>query len=724
MNGRLSQVILAAVLLLTIYPVSSADEGMWLLDSIEKLPIANLKARGLRLNPDEIYDSQGRGIANAVVRIGGGTGSFVSDQGLIITNHHVAFTAVQRQSTPERDYLTDGFCAGTREEELPAIGYGVYVLKSFRDVTTEVLGTVGQGMTDLERYLAIEKVSKQIIRKAEEGQDVRCKLASMYEGGQYYLFTYFKIRDVRLVYAPPRGIGDYGGEIDNWMWPRHVGDFAFFRAYVSPEGSSSEYSQKNVPYHPKAYLTLSSAGVKRGDWVMLIGFPGTTRRYESSFSIGKMVDHDYPRDIRTRRDLISVLEATSANDSSVAMRLSSQIKGLNNYLKKNQGMLEGFKRAHVLERKIQTENSLKIGLGRYPKLRGEYEQVLPGLDSLFRESQAFQDKGFLISWMTRYCKFLDFASAIYKRALEIEKADQDREPGYQDRDTAQTRQRLEDAQVNLVPSVDREIFVYFLKRALQLPPEQKIEAIEDIVEGIAETDRYDILEEFAVDLYGGTRLGSVENRLKAYGMRLEELERMNDAFIEFASRFEVERERLRRREKEFSGALTRLQPKLIEAHAKYRGTEVYPDANGTMRFNYGEVRGYSPRDAVSFGHITTLDGVMEKDAGEEPFDVPVELEEIYSRKDFGPYLDVSLGDIPVNFLTTNDVTNGNSGSPVMNGRGNLVGLVFDGNYESISSDFLFEPAITRTINVDIRYVLFLLDKVYHAESVLKELTIQ
>lgn len=723
MKKSMSQALLASVLLLTICSVPSADEGMWLLDSIERLPIEDLKARGLRLDPEEIYSREGGGIADAVVRIGGGTGSFVSPQGLIITNHHVAFTAIQRQSTPEHNYLKEGFYAGTPDEELPAIGYNVYVLKSFREVTTEVLGTVVEGMTDLERQQAIEKISKQIIRESEEGQDVRCKLASMHQGGKYYLFTYFMIRDVRLAYAPPRGIGDYGGEIDNWMWPRHAGDFAFFRVYVSPDGSSAEYSQKNVPYHPKIYLTLSSAGVKQGDFVLLIGFPGTTKRYESSFSIDKMVGHDYPLDIRTRRELISVLEAASAEDSSVAMKLSSRIKGLHNYLKKNQGMLEGFDRARVLERKIEEENSLKIGLGRHADLGGEYARVLPGLDSLFKSSRAFQDKDFLMSWMTRYCKFLDFASAIYKRALEIGKADEEREPGYQDRDTAQTKQRLEDAQVNLVPSVDKEILVYFLRKALQLPPQQKIEAIESIVEAIAESDRYDILKEFADDLYQGTKLGSAEHRLKAYGMRLEELERLNDTFIQFASQLEAEREQQRIRGKEFSGALTRLQPKLIEAYAEHRGAEVYPDANGTIRFNYGEVRGYSPRDAVEFSHITTLSGLMEKDIDQEPFDVPGELEEVYTREDFGPYLDASRGEVPVNFLSTNDVTNGNSGSPVMNGKGELAGLVFDGNYESISSDFIFEPEITRTINVDIRYVLFLLDKVYHAESLLKELSI-
>jgi hypothetical protein len=724
MLKKMLRYILSFVFLLSLlFVVSIADEGMWLLDSIHQLPIDSLKDQGLRLDPKQIYNPEGGGIAEAVVRVNGGTGSFVSPEGLIITNHHVAFTAVQRQSTPAHNYLEDGFYARSREDELPAIGYDVLVLDAFRDVTPEVLGSIDEKMSDLDRYEAIENISKRIVREAEEGKDVKCEVKSFYGGSRYYLFTYFNIRDVRLVYVPPRSIGDFGGEIDNWMWPRHAGDFAFLRAYVSPEGKSAGYSEENLPYNSRAYLKLSSSGVKGGDLVMLIGFPGTTRRYESSFSINKMVNHDYPLDIQTRREVISILEKASAEDSSVAIRLSSRIKGLNNYLKKNRGMLEGFERAKILKRKIEEEKSLEEFLKQNPKLGTEYRHVLAQLDSLSRERKKIQDKELLLDWMTRRCDFLKFASTIYKWSLEKEKEDQDRELGYQDRDTLETKERLIDAQVNLVPSADKRIFVYFLKKAHSLPSEQKIRAVEKILEGIAEEDKDDILEEFAHDLYEQTELGSAEERLKMFDMSEEELIRQRDSFIDFAADLEVEREELRKKKKEFSGALTRLEPKLIQAYVDWENKKLYPDANRTMRFNYGEVKGYSPRDAVSFSHITTLTGIMEKDTGREPFDVPRELEKTYFKNDFGPYLDSSVGNVPANFLSTNDVTNGNSGSPVMNGRGELVGLVFDGNYESISADYLFEPELTRCINVDIRYVLFLLDRVYHIENLLKELSI-
>jgi hypothetical protein len=701
-----------------------ADEGMWLPTSVSTLPIERLKSRGLELDPKQIYTGAGGGIADAVVRVGGGSGSFVSPRGLIITNHHVAFTAIQRQSTPQRDYVRDGFYAPDEKDELPAIGYRVYLLRSCEDVTSRVKAALSEEMSDLERYEAIERISKMIIREGEESGDVECRLASMYGGGEYWLFTYFKIRDVRLVYAPPRSIGDYGGEIDNWMWPRHAGDFSFFRAYVAPDGSPADYSDQNVPYRPDVYLKLSSAGVENGDFVMLLGYPGKTERYESSYAIAKMINHDYPWDIRTREDLIGILGSASAEDSSIAIRLSSRIKGLNNYLKKNQGMLEGFERSDILQQKQNEEKSLQVGLNENPQLMSEYGDVLPELDSLFKEYRKLEDKDLVIRWMISQCEFLDFANTVYKWSLEREKEDLDREPGYQDRDSADTRRSLEDAQVNLVPSVDKRILVYFLDRALRLPYGQKINAVEEIVEGIADRDKNDILEEFAEDLYRGTQLGLKGERLRMFGLSRQELEKLNDPFIDFAIQMEPEREELKNRRDEFSGALTRLQPKFIMAQAEFTGRKLYPDANGTMRFNYGQVKGYSPRDAVFLEPITTLSGVIQKDTGEEPFDVPPELKRAYREKDFGSYRDSSLGDVPVDFLTTCDVTNGNSGSPVMNGKGELVGLVFDGNYESISSDFVFEPDLTRTINVDVRYVLFLLDGVYHAESLLKELTIK
>ncbi len=706
-----------------LFSNSLADEGMWLLDQIDKLPVDSLKTKGLKLNPEEIYNPKGGSLSDAIVQLGA-SASFVSPEGLVITNHHVAFGAIQRASTPEHNYLRDGFYAKTKEEEIPAIGYNAYVLKSFEIVTPKVLGAVNDKMSDLERYKAIEKASKKIIKECEKGEDTRCRLAGMYGGKEYYLYTYFKIRDIRLAFAPPRSIGDYGGEIDNWMWPRYAGDFSILRAYVSKDGKSAEYSIDNVPYTSKTFLKISSTGVKEGDFVMLIGFPGTTRRYESSFSVDDIVNYDYPKDIRTRKEIIAILEKASAEDSSVALRLSSKIKSLYNYLKKNQGMLDGFKKSGLLQQKIDNEKLLTKFLNEKSDLKAKYGQVLSELENLYKENKKYQDKDFLIGWMSYQCEFLDFASTIYKWSLEKEKKDSEREMGYQNRDTADTKEGLKDAQVNLVPSADKQLLIYFLKKAAQLPPGQKIQAVEKIFQGKEGQDKNKILEQFVSFLYGSTKLGSVEDRLKMYDMTNKELLKLNDPFINFAQDLEKDREEMRIRNKTLSGALNRLRPKLIQAYLEWKKGASYPDANGTIRFNYGEVKGYIPRDAVIYKYITTLTGMMEKNTGEEPFDAPKELQEVYQKKDFGSYLNKSLGDVPVDFLSTNDITNGNSGSAVMNGKGELVGLAFDGNYEAMTSDYEFDPKITRAIVVDIRYVLFLLDKVYHTDGLLKEMTIR
>jgi len=400
------------------------------------------------------------------------------------------------------------------------------------------------------------------------------------------------------------------------------------------------------------------------------------------------------------------------------------IKGLYNYLKKNQGMLDGFKKSGLLQDKIGKEKLLTEFLNNNLELKTKYGQVFLELDSLYKENKKFQDKEFLMDWMSSYTDFLDFASTIYKWSLEKEKKDIDREPGYQNRDTLETKEWLEEAQINLVPSADKIVLTYFLKKALELPVGQKILAIEKIFTGKEKQDKERIIEDFVNNLYQNTKLGLIETRLKMFRMSKKELERQNDSYIDFAKDLEVEREEIRVRNKEFSGALKRLQPILIQAYAEWKNGKLYPDANGTIRFNYGEVKGYSPEDAVDYKYITTLSGVMEKNTGEEPFDAPKGLQEVYNKKDFGSHFNKALGDVPVDFLSTNDITNGNSGSPVMNSKGELVGLAFDGNYEAMTSDYEFDPEITRAINVDIRYVLFLLDKVYHAEKLLKEFTIR
>jgi hypothetical protein len=699
----------------------SADEGMWPLYDLHKLPFDSLKAQGLMLEPDQIYNPRGGGICDAVVRVGA-TGSFVSAEGLIITNHHVAYGAVQKQSTVEQDLIAKGFYAPTREEEIPAIGYNVYVTLAMQDMTERVLTVLDDSMTAFERYQEIDRVTKEIIKEAEEGRDVRCRLAEMYGGKQYVLYTYFKIRDVRIVYVPPASIGEYGGDIDNWMWPRHTGDFSFLRAYVAPDGSSAEYAEENVPYQSETYLPISSTGIKEGDFSMIIGFPGRTSRYSSSYYIDDLVNYYYPNVIRMFEDVLELISQVGARDSSVAIRLASMDAGINNGLKNSYAMLEGFTNAGLLRKKVEDEKLLVEFLNADADLKKKYADVLPGLDSLYHEQRKTRDKDFVLGSLG-WSDFLGMANGIYKWAVERDKDDMERERGYQDRDSISTREWLEDAQINLVPSFDKDILRYFIRRAFDLPQEQKIEAIDKIFAGMQSAERGAHLNEYLDNLYSKTAIGDLDQRMKMFGMSKKELEELGDPFIDLAISLKPERDEQTERRKKHSGASTKLEPRLIAAYAEWKGDELYPDANGTMRFNYGSIKGYSPRDAIYYGYMTGLSGVMEKATNEDPFIVPAELKQVHTRREFGPYEDTAINDVPVNFLTTNDGTGGNSGSPIINGRGELIGLDFDGNYESVAADYLYNPELARSIVVDIRYVLFVIDKVYHLKALLDELTI-
>jgi len=699
-----------------------ADEGMWPLYSIDQLPLADLQQRGLRLLPRQIYDPTGPALADAVVQVGGASGSFVSSEGLVLTNHHVAFGGVQDQSTVEHNYVRDGFYALTRDKEIPAIGYKIYVTLSIEDVTARVLKGVTDKLSDLQRFQTIDKNTKEIVREAEKGHEIKARVASMFGGKQYMLYNTLEIRDVRLVYVPPDAIGDYGGDIDNWMWPRHTGDFAFLRAYVGTDGQPKDYSAANVPYQPEVFLPISVTGVREGDLAMTIGFPGRTSRHISSYELADMEEFSYPHSIQVNEDQIAILNRAGDGDSAAVLRLSSSVKGLNNVLKKSYGVMDGFKKDSTLKQKRLSEQRLVAFLDKNPALLSKYGHVLPALDSLFRAEEQTELHDFLLSRMFRQCDYLSLATTIYRWACEREKPDLERDGGFQNRDTLSAKERLKNAQIDLVPEADKQIFKYYLLSASKLPSDQQIEAISRSIGNRADREAY--INQWADQLYAGSKIGDVDARLAMYAMKRDQLEKLNDPFISLAKELKPESDAMRQRDKAFSGAETRLTPLLIQAFAEWKQEKRYPDANGTMRLSYGEVKGYSPRDALECFYLTGLHGVMEKDTEKDPFIVPASLRVAFEQKDFGPWVDPTIGDIPVDFLTTNDITGGNSGSPVINGEGKLIGVAFDGNWEGVASDYLFNPEVTRTIAVDIRYVLFVIDRVYHLETLVRELNLE
>ncbi len=704
--------------------ISMADEGMWPMDSLDKLPFDRLHKMGLELGPKDIYDPDGGGIARAIVSLGGGTGSFVSPKGLILTNHHVAFSALQRVSTAEHNYIEDGFWAKSFKEEIPAPGYKAYVLISIKDVTKDVLKAVKKRMSDLERYNAIEKRIKKIVARNEKGKDVKCEVISFYDGMKYYLYTYFVIKDVRIVYAPPEAIGNYGSDIDNWMWPRHGGDFSFLRAYVAPDGSSAEYSEENVPYEPEVFLPISTKGVKDGDFTMIIGFPGRTMRYRSSYSIENNQNFSYPYRIKVFSDWIDILRQAAKESEEAAIKVASYDQMLSNSLKNYQGMLEGFKKGHLLERKRAEERAFIEWVNSDKKLRARYGDILPEIAKLYEEYKTFREKSSILAFMRFGCVPLQAASIIYRWSEEKVKKDIDREPGYQERDIPDLKRRLKVIQRSFYEPADRRVLKYFIMLALELPENQRIRAIDEIVAGKPEEEYESTVDAFLDNLYSNTKLKSVDERLRMFELSKDELLKENDSFIEFAAKLTDEFKEMETKAKAFNGAVTKLRPRLIEAYMKWKGGELYPDANSTMRLTYGTVKGYSPRDAVSYYYITSLTGVIEKNTGEAPFNCPKRLLELYEKKDFGGYVDHVINDVPVDFLSTCDITGGNSGSPILNGRGEVIGAAFDGNYESISADYLFNEKLTRAISVDARYILFILDKFSGAQNLLDEMEIR
>ncbi|KPJ61116.1 MAG: hypothetical protein AMJ46_03610 [Latescibacteria bacterium DG_63] len=696
------------------------DEGIWLPQKLPDEILSEMRERGCELTQEDIFNIEGTGVSNAVVNLGA-TGSFVSPEGLILTNHHVAFGAVQRMSTPEKNYIEQGFLAKTKDEEVPALGYIVYVVQTVDDVTERILSAIDPSMSHLERYNAIERRTKEIIREREADRDVYCEVHSFFGGAEYLLYTFLKIKDVRVVYVPSRSIGEYGGDIDNWMWPRHTGDFSFLRAYVAPGGKTTEFSEDNVPYRPKTYLKIAPEGLADGDFALVIGFPGRTNRYLTSHALADFENFEYPQNIRLYKQMLAVLEKEAAADPIGAVRVASRIKGTNNRLKNNEGMLEGFKKFNLVERQKENERQFLAKVKGDPEMSEKYGTLLHDLGSLYAERSEHAMKDLLLDFALYRSSLLGQAMLLYKWSNEKQKDDLDRDPGFMDRRIPDLKRSLRLFQTQLHVGSDRELMKMFLREFADLPEGQRVGALEDILADRSGAELDESLESFLEGLYGNTKLVERAERLRMFDLSHDELMREEDSFIELAAKLYEENEARIDRGKSFSGALKVLAPKWIDAIAAASERILYSDANGTMRLNFGNVKGYHPRDAVYFEPFTTFQGVADKHTGVAPFDCPERILELAASERDNSYVSTDLGDVPVNLLTTHDSTGGNSGSPLLNARGELVGCLFDGNYESMTSDFLFQDDVTRSIHVDIRYVLFVADFVDNAHNVLREL---
>ena len=704
---------------------ANADEGMWMLHQIGTLDQQALKATGFQLTPEQIWDPKtATGLASAIVSLGGCSASFVSPDALIATNHHCAFGAIQMNSSPEHDYITDGFLAKDRAGELEAKGSRVYVFRGYDDVTDAMHSVLKPGLKPEERSKALEMKEKSLIAECEK-DGLRCRVAEMYGGLNYYLFKTLELRDVRLVYAPPRAIGEYGGEVDNWMWPRHTGDFSFLRAYVGPDGKPADFSPANVPYKPERFLKVANAPLKEGDFTMIMGYPGKTVRYRIAAAIADDTELNYPRRIAQYKDLIDIQEAQSKRGKDVEIKLASALKGLYNGYKNNQGMLEGLKASDLAGRKRALEAELTAWIRADKGRQAKYGDVLPKMEAILAERRATAERDLVFGQMTfgRQGSMLGAALTLARWTAERGKPDMERDAGYQDRDERTWRQRLERMQRNLDLQADRAILRYVLGRAATLPADQRIAAVDAALKATGATGEA-ALDALLDTLYARTKLADPKARLAMFDLKHDVLLTQGDSMVNFAAALRKDLKAHEDETKRFDGELVTLTPRFIEALAAFRRTPLYPDANSTLRFTYATVKGYAPRDGVVYTPFTTLAGVVAKHTGTEPFDCPQSLRDAAKAGPFPHYADPVVKDVPACFLSTNDITGGNSGSPIMNGKGELIGLAFDGNYESMTSDYQFTDAMSRTINVDARYMLWVMDYVSKAHGLIREMGLE
>ena len=707
-----------------------ADEGMFPPDAVAKMNWTDMTRRGMKLKPTDIYNPNGVSFTDAIVRVeigtsGFGTGEFVSPNGLLLTNHHVGFDALVAASSPGKNYGEAGYKANSQAEELPAKNYSVRITTEIKDVTSEILSAVKDNMTAAERNQAIAKKAQEIEDadpdSKRSGEGIEISLERLTEGLYYYKFKYQIFPDVRIVYAPPKSIGFFGGDIDNFQWPRHCGDFTFMRVYSAPDGKPAAYSASNVPFHPKKSMSFSMGGIKDNDFVFVMGYPGGTRRSRESYSVNYNQNYTFPHLVDNYSTQISVLQNIAKYDPAKRVTLQSTIFDLSNSLINWQGSILAMRRANIVQRKRDEEVEFTKWLNADPKRKEKYAAALPAIARAYDE--LLKTEG-----------FSDVVSNIYNNGLlafipiAVAYAAEKAKPAAEQNvrfllQAAQVKAQLAGAVGQRNPILERELFKFYFRKAAELPEAQKLPSIESRFGKLTGEARLQAEEAFARALAESKFFSSAAEAEKLFDMTPEQIKNLNDPVISFALDVDVDNDKAQVAQATFNESVQEWRPIFYEGLREMHGI-TYPDANATMRFTYGKVQGYIPREAMAYQPFTYLFGVVEKDTGQEPFDVPQKLQQLYRSRDFGPYADPLKKDVPVDFISTTDIIGGNSGSPIMNGNGEQVGIVFDGNYEGLGNDFFYSEERGRTISVDIRYVLFITDKFGGASYIFKELDIR
>lgn len=689
-------------------------EGKWTPAQVLKIDPTWLRRQGLRLPPEKLWSEKtGTGLLAAAVSTGGCSASFISATGLIITNHHCLFSILQEHSTPASDIITNGFLAEAREQELSSRTTRITVPRKFTDVTTQVLAAVPAGAGDLERFKGIEAKQKQLVAECEKQPASRCQVAVFDDGMQYVLVEAMELSDIRLVYAPPRAIGEYGGEIDNWMWPRHTGDFSMARAYVAPDGKPRPYSKDNVPFKPAQFLPVAADGVKAGDFVMVLGYPGRTFRSLIADEMAERRELYYPRRVDLYGEYIRLMEETTKSSPEGGIAVAATLKSLNNTFKNAQGQIAGLDRGRIVEKQRAAEDAVVRWAGTRPRFKQAMDARRQLMD-LAAAGRKTWERDFLLDSLRAGSVVLSQAATLVRLASERAKPDAERDPAYMERMLPRLRDRLEREQKVLYAPTEKALLAAFFRRVLALPDGQRLPVIDALLSGVRAPEAVAAKVD---SLYARTKVSDLLSRLTMFGETTVQLKDRHDPLLDLAFELDGALRELKDREEQRRGAMLRLRPLWRAAVLAQAGNPVAPDANSTLRVSFAHVAGYKPRDGVLYEPFTTLAGVLEKNTGVEPFAVPAPILEAARGRN-------TLTDVPVNFLADADTTGGNSGSPVVNGSGELVGLNFDRVWENVANDFGYNPEVCRNVNVDIRYLLWILENVSHADGLLRELGVR
>lgn len=696
-----------------------ADEGMWLLPLIEKMNGKAMKELGLKLTPKQIYDINNASLKDAIVQFGGGcTGEIISNEGLLVTNHHCGYGSIQKLSTPEHNYLEDGYWAMDRSKELPVKGLSVSFLQHMVDVT-DILDKayseafeVYKDSTDAKREefalrMKSEKAKELVDSERKTNSNCKVSIQNFYNDNVYYLIVYKEYKDIRFVGAPPASVGKFGGETDNWMWPRHTGDFSMFRVYANKDNEPAEYSEDNKPFTPRRSLKISLKGVKDGDFTFIMGYPGRTQRFQTATQLHKMLDvNDIKIEARTLRQ--NVMRQFMEESPVIRLKYANKYASSANGWKKWQGQILAFEKLNIIGREEQKEADFLNWVNQKEDRVQKYGNALSLIDSATHKSLSAEKAYFLLSESVGRIEVIGMAIVFKKVFQDALMAGKDSVSAMNEAYKSLGRE-YEDYYEPLDREEAKALLKFYRERAT--------------VENYLFTDFENLnIDEYVDNLFDNSVFVSKEKLSEALNSDLDFITNdpsyvlynsMSRVILNNYMRIIAQNDKLNRGSKAFGAGLMEWK----------KGQPSYPDANFTMRLTYGTVKPYSPKDGVIFNYYTTLKGVMEKeDPTKYEFRVPAKLKELYNLKDFGIYADKN-GELPTCFLTNNDITGGNSGSPVLNAKGELVGLAFDGNWESMSSDVMFEPELQRCICVDIRYVLFMMEKFGGAKHLLEEINI-